>query len=425
MYWKAFLITILVLSFLDFFGIGFNPSPELEVVVGSVALVGGMLGTGLAFISQKYVTNIKATANALRLGLWIPVFGMWAVPWVSPLGTLTVAAATCYYHLASRSLLFLEPLQAKSLVKAETILHALLITLLIQVLEPSGFEWFAIDDSYGPVKASSTLIFILVALYLVSTKMAYGFAIAAKVHSKIAEDFISNDGRLSVKTKLVSAAVIALIWQALSLLALDTWISSPWSVLKMAISDLLSGYPLWSDIAASVGEICLGLFICVAITFYLYEFLSTRITIQSPVWKFLYFTHITPIIFVPWLFHWGILRGFWLATACVALLSFSPVFRVLSGLANRSAKLQVIVASLEALPNAFVGMLFSETMNSFGGLGFALTPVTADSRGGAEKSMALLLIVFLLMALMSWLLRCMARTEQGQGHSEVAQGQLR
>jgi hypothetical protein len=39
--------------------------------------------------------------------------------------------------------------------------------------------------------------------------------------------------------------------------------------------------------------------------------------------------------------------------------------------------------------------------------------------------MALLLIVFLLMALMSWLLRCMARTEQGQGHSEVAQGQLR
>ena len=422
---KIFFIASVLLAVANF--VIFRASPEAKFIsgfialvlhFGSVALLGVLLGKGLAFIFRKYVTNIKATTNALRLGLWLPVIAMWAV-WdvffVSPLGILAVTLAACYYDLLSRSMLFPDAQQFKLVVTAEVVLHALLITLMMQVLE-SGFGWFAAYESHGLLKATITLIFILVTLYLVSTKMEYDFAVTSKVHSKIAEDLVSNNSRLSVRISVIIAAVVAIVWQALSMLTVDTWISSPWNVLKMAISDFSSGSRLWSDIATSVGEICLGLLICVVIIPYLCEFLLTRITMQSFVSKILYFTYIAPIVFVPWLFWWGILRGFWLATACVALLSFFPFFRVFSGLSSRSAKLKVLLACLEALPYAFVGMLFSESMNSFGGLGFALTPVRAESRGGAAESIALLLIVCFILSLTSWLLRCLARAEKrGRG----------
>jgi hypothetical protein len=405
----------------NLFLIGFNPSPELKVITGFIALVihfglvallGRMLGTALAFVIEKFVRNTNATANALRLGIWIPVIGMWAVPvpLVSLLATLAVTAATCYYHLTVRSLLFLDPQQTKSLVTAETILHALLITLLIQLLEP-GFGWFAVYESYGLLKALGTLIFVLFTLYVVSTTMRSNFIVTAEVHSKIAEEFVSTDSRSSLSSTIIVGAVFAVVWQTLSWYGLDAWISSPWSVLKVAIRGLSSDYYLWRDIAPSLAEICLGLAVSGGIALYLREFLSSLTTMQSSPWRFLYLTHITPIVFLPLLIHWRILRGFWVATACVGLLSFFPLFRVLSGLTGRSAKFKFILGSLEALPYAFVAMLFGETMHSFGGLGFTLTSATG-SRGSPAEAMAIVLIIVLLMTSMAWLLKYLARTEQ-------------
>jgi hypothetical protein len=415
--WKIFLIAILSLAIANLFM--YNPSPEVTFVVdfltfvllfGLNALVGGMLGRALASVSEKYVKNCKPIVGLLRLGLWLPVLVMWAVPLESLLGVLSVAMAAGYYHLSLRNLLFLDLRQAKSVATAETILHALLITLLIQVLQ-SEFGWFMAYDSHGLLMATSALTLILVTLYLLRTRMSYDFAVTADVHTRIVEGVITDDSRLSPSTRLIIASVLLLSWQGLSFLGLDAWISSPWSVAKMMMSDLSAHYALWEDIAVSVAEICLGLLISVMGVIYLWEFLSSGSGIQHSASKFLYFTYIAPIVFVPWLVRGGILRGFWLVTASVALLSFFPALRVSSRLTSRPRKIKLLLGSLEALPYAFVGMLFGEAMSSFRGLGFELTPVQYNSRGGSAEAMSLFLIVAFLMAFMSRLLMWSARTE--------------
>jgi hypothetical protein len=76
-----------------------------------------------------------------------------------------------------------------------------------------------------------------------------------------------------------------------------------------------------------------------------------------------------------------------------ASLSFFPFVQALWGLRNQPIKVQLLLAADDALPFAFVGMLFGETMNAVAGLGFMLSTTQRLSESLAVSVAALGLLI--------------------------------
>jgi ABC-type nitrate/sulfonate/bicarbonate transport system permease component len=216
----------------------------------------------------------------------------------------------------------------------------------------------------------------------------------------------SEENRKSLLGVLVLMGTSIASWQLLSMYGLHSTLSAPLDAFKMAYRLLLGdGIPppldnvLWGDIGVSLAEIFGGLVLGGGVALVVYKssfagnFWRKRLVLVLPL------TYITPIMISPFLLGWGILTGASQTTIGVALLSFFPFIQVLWGLPDCPLACRILAAADEALPPAFVAMLFGETMHAFSGLGFFMLTVRDHTHRATEAVATLLIIIALLIGL--------------------------
>lgn len=113
-------------------------------------------------------------------------------------------------------------------------------------------------------------------------------------------------------------------------------------------------------------------------------------------------THILPIVLAVRLIIWiGV--GLSLKVVIVAAASFYPFAETLWGLRTAPRTTRVLMALDNALPYAFVGMLFGEAYAATAGVGFFM--VMARATGYRTEALASSLITLALMIPLSFILR--------------------
>jgi hypothetical protein len=342
--------------------------------------------------------------------LWLSSFG-----WIA---TNVVVAATGLYYFAAGAFLNMAYSSRKSLLITEIVLQALFVTLVAQLWDTSGFDWYFLTKPHGPIKATLMFLFVVFALLILMRTQSFGFARTAEMHSNTLLLFVtSNDSRRAIKTGILITVAAVVVWQLLSSIGAYLVPVSALNVLKAAISLLTKGgsapavkEAIWGDIAVSLLEIFIGLGVAGVAAILLYRGLVKCAGIRNPVFAFLPLTYVTPIVFLPFAFELGLAKGFWLVTATVSCFSFFPFVRVVWGLRTWSEQLKILLAVVETLPYAFVAMLVGDTINSFAGLGFAIIMVQTDSTSITEAA-AILFITFVVLALLSLLVTFLAGLE--------------
>lgn len=164
--------------------------------------------------------------------------------------------------------------------------------------------------------------------------------------------------------------------------------------------------PLWRDMGVSSQELVEGLFfigVAAIIAAKLVRFVADS-TIRSS-WFFA-MAHtvfiVVAISAMPWI---GITH--WFRAAIVAAVSFLPFVQSLWGLRDQPLVSRILLALDNALPYAFVGMLFGQMYASTAGLGFFI--VVSRAQGNRTEALATSLITFGLMVAVSLTLRFAAK----------------
>ncbi len=309
----------------------------MMIAVALTSLLGGVIGIGSGVLIARSSKFARMAIRFLRLGLWLPFLASW-VFWSSWIPAMAaVILASCYYYLSAKLTGGGLPQVIRS-----TVLQALLFLLVSQVWlgREYGWDWF-MEGALG-----YSVLILAVFLFLLDRFFRSDFDQAAK-----------ERGAILVKQ-------------------LGSRDSPPWggAVLSGAciIPSLFFTGPIWKDIGISLLEMIggLGFAGCVALIFV--RGLSANVAAKRWPFMLLPLTYITPILLPLFLLHQSVLTLSWQTTAGVASLSFFPFVQTLWGLRDQPLRLQMLLAAEDALPFAFVAMLFGETMNAVAGLGFLM-----------------------------------------------------
>ena len=403
----------------------------LQIAV--VSALGCVIGVALAEVVLRSEWMTQSTIRFLRLGLWLPFFAVWAtrawwIPWnnflqVSPgvkeiLAVVipalpTVTFAVCYYYLSARQPLRLHRRRAFLMIVRPTLLHSLFFALFAQTLLYSdGWQWgiSVINPDWRLGRHAATVLLLLGGfLGLIFLPFGHSF-------DKVAELSVISSVRQIRSEKLSSffgAAMLWLLcfamWDFYSVFLRDFFAIPPLrNVLRAAYRLLTTGSlvpnmneTLWLDAAVSVQEIGLGLLLGGVLAFVLVKLIE----IAEPTLHLsgvLVFTHSIPIVlaitFMAWI---GI--GILLKAAIVAAAALFPFAEAFRGFRTGSLITRISLALENALPYAFVGMLFGELWASTAGLGFFL--VVARATGYETEALAAGLIILVLMLSVSVVLR--------------------
>lgn len=375
-----------------------DPTPNREIAIGFIAfvaqffltvLIGALIGIGLGEAILKSQALAQLLLNFFWLGQWFAVIGLWATSFISILGLLAVVATGAYYSLLFNGAVDRNTSLRRLLTVREVTLYGLMVAVLVHVLEPTGFAWFAVLNPYGEVRAVAVLLFVVLTNYLMSTAVSLGIRTTADARTgDIRTSALLGDRkhRAPKGFGVIFLLVSLVIWQVMSSLNLLPG-SSPWSVARSAVTILTTGgsqfssrSDAWAQIGMSIFEIALGLTLSLSFAYWLCSGLRKKM--RPWVFQSLQFTYVTPILVVPFFLKYGVLAGMWLTTCAVFFLSFYPCFRFLWALKADPGIKRLFAASSEALPYAFVGMLFGETLHSFQGLGFAM--LATSNQAGTE-----------------------------------------
>ena len=362
--------------------IGVEPSAERTLAVKSLAwliqyavttLLGGLIGTLIAGITSKNKRLSSAMVDFLRVGRWLPVLALWTTLSVSTVGLIALTATSFYYSLARMYLSTIVEEQAgKSLMIRDIVLHGLLVSLLIHVLEPSGFPWFAVLEPLGEPRALITLGLVAAIIWLQANTIKLNFEVAANAYLKMLEGSDSQPHLKGLRSNVIIVIACITLWLGLSLVGSHKN-SSHLSIVREAASMRLDGggENLFYDIGMSLLEIFGGLTLALAIAVMLVQILS-KFKARDLVYRFVPYTYLLPLILMPVLLKYDVMSGIWLSMSAVTVLSFFPCLQLLVGSGLMPSSYRVFVAVSDALPHAFIGMMFGETIHSYSGLGFAL-----------------------------------------------------
>jgi ABC-type nitrate/sulfonate/bicarbonate transport system permease component len=204
------------------------------------------------------------------------------------------------------------------------------------------------------------------------------------------------------------------LWYRLFVLLRDIFAIAPLREVTRAAHRLLTtGYvtastqePLWRDVAVSSQELAEGLLltgIAGIIVVKLLQF-SADSTFRSS--SFFAATHTVPVLLAILSIAWiGV--GHWFRATIVAAVSLLPFVQSLWGLRDQALFSRILLALDNALPYAFVGMLFAQLFASTAGLGFLIVVMRAE--GNRTKALATSLITFGLLVVVSLALRLVAK----------------
>lgn len=358
-----------------------DPTPNREIAIGFIALVAQfvlmvllatVIGTVLARAILRTRVLLYVWLNGFWLAQWLAIIGLWITPYVSILAFVGTVSATVHYSILSN--ICEEHAYARRwLTVREVSFYGLLAILIVHVLEPTGFAWFAVARHYGEVRAFAAFLFVLSVIYLFSAILPTN---RMRTRSLLDASSTNHRVRTVLCWSLSCVLLVPLIWR-----------------FTMGAGPFSSVGGTWTDISISLIEIAIGLGLSLSVTVCLCGMLHEKLRQDSGSFEYSY---LIPAMIMPFLLKYGILTGAWLSISTVFALSFFPCFRVWSSLETESRGNRVAVTLSETLPYGFVGMLFGETLHSFQGLGFGMLVETVPNAAHQQKSEVWLTTAFLL-----------------------------
>jgi len=224
---------------------------------------------------------------------------------------------------------------------------------------------------------------------------------------------LKNANRNSLFGVGTVAVVCLVIWQAFAQWP-HFFSSSPLHVVKAGGYLFRSG-EIWHDIGVSLLEVATGLALGGSMALIVLGGLSTFNPLRGLFSRLLPLTYISAI--VVWLLMWvfpavvAVLTpnwvGLWHKVVVVGFLTFFPFMQGLWGLRNHPLSYRILLAIDDALPIAFVAMMFGELWASTAGLGFMMTVASATYQ--TDKGLVGFIIIVILLTAFSAILRSIAK----------------
>lgn len=399
--------TIVALQNLDFlmrFG-----KTLFHVVLTS--LFGVIIGLALAVLISQSSWLVQTVIQFLRLELWVPFFIFWAVPyWFLPTAVAVVGLFACYQFLSIHLALSLPWREAILKVQRGAVLQALLFYLLFQVWLPD--DWMALSNTKVDI-VYAIIALLLVFLFLLDRLFRSDFPSVAAMRGAVLVKEITSGSRSSYWGVVILIVICLAVWQLFTDPILRYFrVGSPFTVLK-TVYPILASREVFFDIAVSLLEVFVGLISGGGVAVILAKNMSDKVQLRHLMFSLLPLTFIVPIMLRSVEGHWvGWDYRSWASlivwiTLAVGFMTFYPFVLALWGLRGHPVVCRILLAAADALPYAFLAMLFGETMSSARGLGFYI--VVTRNTLSISRSLGGSLLAFGLLLLLSALLRSAAR----------------
>lgn len=364
----------------------------------SCSVLGGLIGVGAACLVIRSGWLTQAAVQVLRLGLWLPFMILFATPDPWLLGIAAAMFCSCYHYLVAISVLGLEKQEIRTHVVRETTLQVLLISLISQIWL-QYWNWFAFAATYQRVQGLGVFLILVGLIIFIQWIFRSDFNLLAERRGiLLREDLKSANWKWMCGFLLVALAFMilwGLVWQLVGP-------NSPLGVISAGYQLLTHG-EIYKDIGVSLLELLGGIVLGGSIALLVVALMSADRIIRATLISLLPLSHISSLVL--WLLSFLIVGrivpdfiNYWHKVLAVGCLVFFPFVQALWGLRDRAVSFRILMAIDNALPFAFVAMLFGELWAATAGLGFVMTVASATYQ--TNKGLAgFLITVFLLVAL--------------------------
>lgn len=385
------------------------PNLLRHVIFASVS--GGVIGVGIGAIVLRSSRLTQTVLHFLRLGLWLPFFLFFATPDAFALSIAAVMLCSCYHYLAAQIFLGLQGREVRTYVAREAVLQALFISLLSQIWL-GYWKWFEFAPLNQPATGWGALIAVLSLLFFINWIFRSNFDLTAEQRGIILNKDWNSASWKSSCAVLLFAVALLIIWQMVVSLRFPRFQSSLLGVVEAGYQLLTYG-EIYDDIWVSLLEVFGGMVLGGCVALLVFALLSTSSVIRNLLFPVLSLSYISPIIL--WLLAW-LMPGwiypppgfvFWHKILAVGCLTFFPFVQALWGLREHPWPYRILLAVDDALPIAFVAMLFAELMAATAGLGFMMT--VASAKYETDKGLVGFLIILVLLVGLSTTLRLFAK----------------
>jgi ABC-type nitrate/sulfonate/bicarbonate transport system permease component len=398
---------------------------QMAVQFVVIALLGGAAGMMVAAVVDRSRFLSVALISFLRTTLWFPFFVVCALPdW--PIRTISLILAAgilaetlfaCHESLLVRSTLRVEWFDALPEIGRKIILQAFLFSFYSQIHQQSG--WVA-ESFERPEILYAALIMLCLMLFLLDKLFRTNFDDVAEEDCKMLTSSLQNQKATHVITAILFGSICFSFWYLSSeWLARHLRLGSPLDVLTGAytifiapspnISMLASGR-MWqtSDAFVSLLEILVGLLMAGGLALAVSGRMSQSSYFRAQMLRLLNITYVVPLILALLVSNWvGRAAEVSVTVLAVSLISFYPFIKIIWGLRGRPVVSRVLLGAAEAMPFAFVGMIFGELWGATKGLGFIAVLARAELR--INEAMAVSLLIFVLLTIFSSTLRWIAK----------------
>ena len=368
---------------------------------------------GIAFANRILVSRglTEATLRFLRLGIWVPFFLLFTISTYTVIWAVAAAVlCSCYFYLVARRLLAFRGHDVVSYVGRETILQMLFFSLLAD-LWLGTWKWFAFVSTYETSMGLQVLATIVIFLGFIYWIFRSKFESMASARGIVLRQETDTSNWSSLAGVTVLTVCCFLIWQVFA--SVFFYYPGPVDVFRTLIALLAGNETIWTDVKISLLEIFLGLILSFAMVL-----IATGLSIPTRSRAFAFpilpLSHISPVVVYLLVFislPMYVTIPDWLGVShkavAVGLLSFFPLFQAFWGLRNQPKVYRVLMSFDDALPYAFVTMMFGEAMAATAGLGFVM--IVANATVQRDKGFAAFLITTALLVCLSSIVRIIAR----------------
>jgi len=396
-----------------------------------ISLSGGSIGMilgGLVSVSNWLALSVL---RILRIGLWFPLLIFWAFPtwppregfwheaflWVLIVGLTSVTLSAAYQYISFRLHLRLNWRAAMLQAARPIFLQAFFISLISQIwISPHGWNWFDLGGTNGVAVGYTALILLIIVLFSINFIFHYNFEEAARLRGTFVVMEVTYQRWSSFFGAAFLVAVCTGLWQIYgNKLNRYSLVGSPVEILQAGYRLIISGtgkedlYGLvWIDTGVSLLEILFGLMVGAFTAGFVYYGLYRNARFRASTLPLIPLTYVVPLVgSVFWLAWVGAFGGPLRTTIGIALITFFPLLQTLVGLKNQDPLCRIFMAVDEALPFAFVAMIFGEAVNTTVGLGFFILSARSDSL--ISEATAAALMAFGLLVLFSSTIRLIVK----------------
>ncbi len=210
------------------------------------------------------------------------------------------------------------------------------------------------------------------------------FELVAERHGSILSEDLKTSTLRWTGGFLLFTLAFTVIWERVAYMRFPRWSGSPLGVISAGY-ELVTYREIYIDIQASLLEMLGGIVLCGSIALIVSAFMSSNSFFRNALALLLPLSNISPIVL--WLLSFLIMGriipdflNYWHKVFAVACVGFFPFILTLWALRDSAIPIRVLMATDQALPSAFIGMLFGELWAATAGLGFMMTVAGATSQ---------------------------------------------